>query len=131
MFIQSIHAALQQVTGIEIIVGGHLEQLAPSLRDDEIVVWLQADVAWLTDIPDPGVPLPVVTANVRGAVGGSVVRNDQLEVLIGLAEQSLQRLGEQVPSVIDRKPETQPGNCAHVPPAGGAAARTGTGPAKL
>src|ERR1700730_6036766 len=73
----------------------------------------EADVARLAEIADPGVLLPVATADVGSAVGRGVVRNDQLEILVALAKQSLQRLGEVVRAVVDRKSDAQPGYRVH------------------
>ena len=87
--IQRVNAALQQVTGVQVIVGGPLEQFSPGLLDQEVVVRGAAYVARLPEIADPGVLLLVAMADVGGAVGRGVIGDDQLEILITLAEQRL------------------------------------------
>jgi hypothetical protein len=83
------------------------------LLEDEVVVRSEADVARLTDVADPGILLFIATADVGGAVGRGVVRNDQLEILVALAEQGLELLGEVVLAVVDRKPDAQSGYRVH------------------
>ena len=55
ILVERVDASFQQVTGVEVIMGGHLEQLAPGLPDDEVVVGVQADVARLPNVTDPRV----------------------------------------------------------------------------
>ncbi len=94
-------------------MGRPLEQLPPGLLEDEVVVRGEADVPRLPDIADPGVLLPVAAADVGGAVGRGVVRDDQLEILVALAKQGIEGLGEVVLAVVNRKPDAQPGYRAH------------------
>jgi hypothetical protein len=82
--------------------------------DQDVVIRRASDVARLPDIPDPRVLLQVATADVRGPVRRVVVRNDQLEILIALPEQRVERFGELLLAVIDRKPDAQPGNRGHI-----------------
>ena len=103
VLVERFDAPLEQVAGVEVVVGGPLEQLPPGLPDDEVVVRGEADVPRLPDKADPGVLLRVATADVDGAVGRGVVRNDQLEVLVALAEQGIERLGEVVLAVVNRE----------------------------
>jgi hypothetical protein len=77
--------------------------------EQDVMVRSATEVTGLPDIPDPGVLLLVATADIRGAVGRSVIRNDQLEILEGLPEQGVERFGEEILAVIDRKPDAQPG----------------------
>ena len=109
VLVERINAVLQQVTSIQVVIGRPLEQLAPGLLDDEVVVRGKSDVARLTNIADPGVLLLVATADVRGAIGRGVIRDDQLKILVALAQQSIKRFGEVVRTVVDRKADGQPG----------------------
>ena len=86
---------------------GPLEVPPAGLADQEVVVGRGADVDRLADVPDPLVALRVVPADVRGLVGRRVVGDDQLEVLVGLRQQRVQRLGEVLGTVVDRQPDGQ------------------------
>jgi len=114
VLVERRNAALDQVARVQVVVGGPLEQLAPGLLDQDVMIRRASDVARLPDVPDPRVLLRVATADIRGPVRRGVVRNDQLEVLIGLPEQSVERFGQVLLAVIDRKPDAQPGNRGHI-----------------
>src|SRR6478735_5340850 len=75
------------------------------------------DVPGLAYVADSGVLIGVAPADVAGGVGRSVVGNDQLEVLVGLAEQRLDRLREIDLAVEGRQPDTQPRRRAQRRPA--------------
>ena len=116
VLVERVDAALQQVAGVQVIVRRPLEQLAPRLLGDEVVVGGEPDVLRLAEIAHPGVLLLVATADVTGAVGRGVVRNDQLEIREALAEQGLERLGDVFLAVVYRKADGEPGCRAHFPP---------------
>ena len=84
--------SFEQVAGVEVVMRRVFEQFAPGLLDHEIVIRGGADVVRLADVADPGILLRVAAADVSGAIGRGVVRNDQLEVLVTLAEQGLKSI---------------------------------------
>src|SRR5271165_3880743 len=97
-------------------MGCFLVQLATGPADDEVHVRGKADVPRLAEIAHPGVLLLVATADVTGAVGRGVVRNDQLEIREALAEQGLKGLGDVFLAVVYRKADGELGCGAHFPP---------------
>ena len=111
MLVERFDAALDQFAGIQVVVGRPFEQLSPSLLDHDIVVGGEPDVLRLTDVADPRVLLRGALADLRGVLlGGRVVRNDQLaEILVALAEQGIDRLGEIPLAVKDRESNSEPG----------------------
>lgn len=113
VLIECIDTAFDQLTGVQIIARRPLEQLTPGLLDDHVVVRGEAHVGRLADVAHPRVLLYVALADVSGAVGRCVVGNDQLEILVGLAEQGIERFGEVRLAVIDRQPNGEPGRRAH------------------
>ena len=66
---------------------GPLEQLTPGLPDNEVMIGYKAYVVRLADITNPGVPPFVAMADSRSVVGRSVVRDDQLEIVVTLTKQ--------------------------------------------
>ena len=116
VLVERVDAALQQVAGVQVIVRRPLEQFAPRLLGDEVVVGGEPDVPRLAEIAYPGVLLLVASADVTGAVGRGVVRNYQLEIREALAEQGLERLGDVFLAVVYRKADGEPGCRAHFPP---------------
>ena len=131
VLIERVNAALEQVAAVQVIGGRPLEVLSARLLHHEVVVRRKADIPGLADVANPGILLPVTAADVRGAVGRGVIRDDQLEILIALPQQGLDRLGEILLAVIDGKPDAQPGGRAHSPATRGRTARrecTGTAP---
>jgi hypothetical protein len=79
------------------------------------VVGGDADVARLPDVADPGILLLVAAADVAGAVGRCVIRNNEFEVFKRLAEQRLNGFGHVIFTVVDRETDRQPGNSVHIP----------------
>ena len=61
--VERLHAAFQKVPGVEIVIGGPFEELAPGRLDDEVVVRRQADVLSLPAVADPRVLALVVPAD--------------------------------------------------------------------
>lgn len=111
--VQRVHAAPQQVPGVQVVVRGPLEQLAAALGEHVVVVGRGADVPGEPDVPDARVLRGVPAADVPGPVGRGVVGDDQLEVLVGLAEQGVERLGEVLLAVVDGQADTEPGRGGH------------------
>ena len=87
--VQRLDAALEQIARVKVVVSSQLEQFPPRLADGEVLVWDQADIARLADVPYPAVLLQVALAELGCAVGRGVIRDKQLKVLVALAEQSL------------------------------------------
>ena len=104
----------KQVTAVQVIRGRPFEELASRLPANTKL--------WFGERPMfagwriyriRGVLLLIATADVGGAVRRGVVRNYQLEILVALAQQGLDGLGEVVLAVVDRKPDAQPGDSVH------------------
>src|SRR5262249_60620961 len=72
--------------------------------------------AWLPDVADPGILLPVAMTDIRGAVCRGIVRDNQLEVPIALTEQRLEGLRKLLLGVVHGETDAQPGGRAHLPP---------------
>ena len=68
MLVERGDAELEQVAGIEVIMGRMFEQFAPGLLDHEVVVRGGADVVRLADVADPGILLAYAAADVFGAI---------------------------------------------------------------
>lgn len=112
--VQRRHTTAQQVPGVEVVVRGPLEQLAAALGEHVVVVRRGADVAGQPDVPDARVLRGVPAADVPGAVGRRVVGDHQFEVLVGLPQEGVQRLGQILLAVVDGKADAQPGVGGHV-----------------
>ena len=69
MLVKCGHAELDEIAGVQIVVGRVLEQFAPGLLDDEVVIGRGADVLPLTRVADPGILPRVTLADVGSAVG--------------------------------------------------------------
>ena len=69
MIIQDIDATFHQVTSVQVVMGGHLEEFTASLLGDELVVRAQTYVVRLTNVPDPGILFCVSPANVGRVIG--------------------------------------------------------------
>jgi len=93
VLVERVYATLQVVARIQVVVRCPLEEFATGGPDEAVVVRDDADVAWLAHVADPGVLCLVVTAYLGGPVSGGVVRDNQLEVLVTLAEQGLDSFG--------------------------------------
>lgn len=104
VLVQRVHAAFEQVTGVQVVVRSPLEQLTPGLVDQEVVVPGAADVAGLAEVADPGVLLLVGPADIGGTVRRGVVGDDQFKILVALAEESVERPGQVFLTVVDREP---------------------------
>lgn len=111
--VEGLDAAPQQVPGVQVVVRGPLEQLAPALGEHVVVVGRGADVPGQPDVPDARVPRRVLAADVLGPVGRGVVGDDQLEVLVGLSEQRVERLGQVLLAVVHGQADAQPGMGGH------------------
>src|SRR5262249_1340980 len=105
MRVKRLDASLKQVPAVEVIVRGELEQLAGGLPHHKLLVPAQSDVGGLAKVPDPRILLRVALANGGRAISGGVIRNDELEVLIGLTKQGLKGPGEELLAVVDREPD--------------------------
>lgn len=112
--VQRLHAAPQQVPAVQVVVRCPLEQLAAGLVEDVVVVRRGADVAGQPQVPDARVLRGVPAADVLGPVARGVVGDDQLEVLVGLAEQGVERLGQVLLAVVHGQADAQPGSVGHV-----------------
>ncbi len=66
--VERVHAALQKVAGIQVVIGRPFEELAAGDSDEEIVVRDHANMARLADITNPGVPLLIAAAYLGGAI---------------------------------------------------------------
>jgi hypothetical protein len=108
MLVERGNAALDEVTAVEVVVRCPLEELAAAVPEDDVVIELAADVAGLSEVADPAVLGRVLPADVLRGVGGRVVGDDQLEVLVRLAEQRFDRFGEVRGSVVDGQADSQP-----------------------
>jgi hypothetical protein len=115
ILVERVDAALKEVAGVQVVVRRPLEQLTPRLLGDEVVVGGKPDVPRLAEIAHPGILLLVATADVPGAIGRGVIRNDQLEISEGLAKQGLDRLADVLLAVVHRKADGEPGRRAHFP----------------
>src|SRR5215471_13017397 len=113
MLIECINAALQEVTAIEIVCRRPFKKLPTRLLNHEIVIRRKAYVARLTDVTDSGILARITIADVGCAVGRCVIRYDQLEILVALAEQGFYRLREVFLAVVDGKPDAEPGCTVH------------------
>jgi hypothetical protein len=87
--VQCLYAELQKITSVQVIVGRPLEQLPARLLDQEVMIRRAAYVALLPEIADPGILLLVATADIGGIVGRGIIGDNQLEILVALAEQRL------------------------------------------
>ena len=105
--LQHPHALLEQLRRVQVVVRGPLEVPPAGLADQEVVVRRGADVDRLAQVPDPRVALRVVPADLGGVVGRRVVGDDQLEVLVGLRQQRVERLGEVLGTVVDGQADRQ------------------------
>src|SRR5262245_38029890 len=114
--VERVDAAPQQVAAVQVVGSRPLEQFAARLLEHEVVVRGEADVARLADVADPGVLLAVATADIGGAVGRGVVRDDQLEILVALAEQGIEGLADVVLAVVHREPDAHRGRRGHCAP---------------
>jgi hypothetical protein len=113
MLIKCIDAALQKFTTVQVIRSRPLEKFAARLIDHEVVVRGKAYIAWLADIADSGVFVRITMADFGGTVGRCIVRDNQLEILVALAEQGLYGLREVFLAIIDWKPDAEPGYSVH------------------
>ena len=86
VLIESLDAVFQQVTSVKVVRSRPLEKLTTGLFEDEIMVRRKPDIARLAEIPDPGVLPTIASADVSGGVSRGVIRNDQLEVFVTLAD---------------------------------------------
>jgi hypothetical protein len=116
VLVKCVNAALQKVASVQVVVGCPLEKLATSDPDQEIVIRDHTNIARLADIANSGIPLGVPVADLGGAIGRGVVRDDKFEILVTLAKDRVDGLGEEVLPVVNRKPDAQPGNCTHGQP---------------
>src|SRR5271170_6431387 len=105
--VESLHATLEKLPTVQVIVGRPLKETPSGNVDDKVVVWRRSDVARLAEVANPLVLALVVPAQLGGVVGRRVVRDDDLKVFIALSEQGIESLGEVAPTVVDGKPDTQ------------------------
>ena len=68
VFVERVHAALQKVAGVQVVIGRPFEELAAGDSDEEIMVRDHADIPRLANITDPGVLLLIATAYLGGAI---------------------------------------------------------------
>ena len=86
VFIECLDASLQQIPGVQVVARGPFEEFSPGLPDKEVMVRDPADVARLPDVADARILPRIAVANIRGAVRRPVIRDDQFEVRVALAE---------------------------------------------
>jgi len=107
--VEGVDAPLEQVRGVEVVVGHPLEELAAGLRDHEVVIERCAAVSPVVDVSHPGVDGLVLPGDGGSTVGGAVIRDDQLEVGKGLRQKSVQRRSKETLAVVDRQTQREPG----------------------
>ena len=78
--IEGVDAPLEQVGGVEIVVGHPLEELTTSLLHYEVVIERGATVLGVMDVPHPAIDRLIVPGDLSRPIGGAVVGNDQLEI---------------------------------------------------
>src|SRR5215469_1836415 len=99
---------LKQVTGIEVIAGRPLEQLAPGLIRHKVVVRREPHISGLPKVSNSGVLPRIAPANVRSPVDRRVVGDNELEILIALAKEGLDGLRHIRLTVENGEPDGQP-----------------------
>ena len=78
--LEHLDARAEEARAEQIVVRRPLEVLAAREVEAAVVVRPRPEVAWVPDVTHAGVPSGVGGADLRGAVGGGVVGDDQLEV---------------------------------------------------
>src|SRR5690349_19086461 len=86
----------------EIVVRCKHEEGRPCFVQDEGEVSRRPNVLWLPEQPDSRILGCVRIANFGCAVGGAVVRNNELEIGMGLCEKRIERFVQMAPSVEHR-----------------------------
>src|SRR5207245_2059101 len=100
------HTPLEKGRRTDVVVRSPLEELPSRKLQDPVVVPGGSAVLRAASVLDPRIRTGVGTADLFGRVCGRVVRDDELEVGEGLAEQRVERLGKKALPVVDRKPNT-------------------------
>src|SRR6185436_9364587 len=87
--------------------GYPLEKLAPSRPDREVVIEGGAPVLIMAEIPDAGINRLILLGDLPRPIARCIVRDDQLEVGVGLCQQSIQRLCKETLAVVDGQAERE------------------------
>ena len=90
ILVERLDTQLEQVTGIKVVVRRPFEQLATRFVHDGVVVRSEPDILRLADVADPGVLFLVLVADIAGTVRRGIIRDDQLEIGVALAEQGIE-----------------------------------------
>ena len=111
---EGLHTSLQEGRRADVVVRGPLEELPSRKLQDPVEVPGFSAVLGAASVLDPRIRAGAGTADLFGRVCRRVVRDDELEVGEGLAEQRVERLGEKALPVVDGKPNTD-GRRGHRP----------------
>ena len=77
--VEDLDAALEERRRAPVVVRDPLEVLGVGEVEDTVVVPRRAAILGLSKISDAGIALRIRTADLLGAIRGSIVRNDELE----------------------------------------------------
>ena len=103
------HTALQEFGGQSVVVGQPHEIFALRKFEPAPEVPVDAAVYFAAIVMDAGIAFDEAATNLFSAVGGGVVRDDDLKIRIGLRERRLQGVLQIVVPVIDRHRNAYPG----------------------
>jgi len=93
----------------DVITRGPHKVFSPGLLHHKIKIEQHPPILRLPDITYPLVLGGVFQADLRGAVGGGVVRDDQFEIRESLPQERVQGLPDILLAIKDRHADTHPG----------------------
>ena len=107
--VERVDAPLEQVRGVEVVVGCPLEELAAGLLDHEVVIERRAAVLRVMDVPHAGINRCIMPGDLTRPIGGAVIGDDQLEVGEGLRQEGVQGCREETLAVVNRQAKREAG----------------------
>jgi hypothetical protein len=110
---QGVDAETQKVGLNHIVMRGPLEVLSRGLEIDISQVPTGAHILLRAVVPDAGILRGKLAADVLAAVGGTIVRDDQLEIPKRLIQQGIDGGFEKAVSVVKKQADTEKGRGAH------------------